>query len=172
MELFTKNSETAKTLTPLSKEQIGLLFDKVKDKRRRAIIALGVGAGISLDELVKLKAESVDYPNACLNIWTSKGIRKAKVSNKVLNILKEFELTGFDLEYPVGTLKNTLPDVIKEVIGEKKSWTALRTTFVIMCKDQHVPIEIVLENTGASLDIVYGLYHNGISKDFKMPDFF
>jgi hypothetical protein len=119
--------------------------------RLRALIALGFGTGISLEEANALHSRQVG-PEIKI------GERIVVVPEFVLKELRRISnggmLFGLNLDY----MHKAILKATSDVLGSQRSYKALRRTFVRLCAEAGVPLDAVVENTGEQRYNVYRIY--------------
>jgi hypothetical protein len=145
---------------PLNRKECEILYSKLKGKEK-LLIGLGLQVGLPIEEVEQLKAGDIRFP---LNI---KG-RQIAIPKDLQEILSQYRaLDTYQRVFRSGAdyMQKVVLKLTEEKLGAKRSYQALRRTYVKNCAESSERMERVIENTGESADTIYKYYkvykHNG-----------
>jgi integrase len=150
---------------PLTKEEAELLIRSIDVLQDRTLIFLGLNTGMRVSEIAGVEEISIDFQEGRIKIWDEKKdvYRNVYVNQDVLSSLRLYlnarEKKGPRLfPFTTKTIQNRIQKWTSSVLGKKKSWHALRHTYVSLSREMDIPMEIVVQNTGDTPATIMAVY--------------
>ncbi len=142
---------------PLTQAQTLTLLAFLKGKER-LLMALPLATGISLQDALKLTDRHIYHSAHFGNPIELEG-RQIQIPIWLSDLLKPYAhgFTGpiFNKEVSESWLRKIVLQRTGEALGERRSYAAMRKTFIKNAIEQNVPFDIIVDNTGESADTIY-----------------
>ena len=156
---------------PLTVQEVEKLISETTDLRDKTMFILGFNTGMRVSEISQLEPARINYEEQVITIWDSKKdkYRMVYASMNILNFLKTYwnskqdKKTPLFFDYHAKTIERRIQYWSEEVLAKRKSWHAVRHTYVSLSAELGRPISIVIQNTGDSPRTILAVYDNPTS---------
>ncbi len=169
-------SKTNKTATPrertsndpLTSEEVSRLIQGTDNLPDMTLFVLGFSTGMRVSEVCALEEPLVDFKSSKAQIWDEK---KNKMRFVYFSEQLKPSLQRYLNEYPQGkresprlfpyskkTVERKIQYWTGKLLGKRKSWHCVRHTYISLSREQEIPMEIVIANTGDSPVTILGVY--------------
>jgi integrase len=151
---------------PLTLEEANLLLRSIDNVPDHALILTGLYTGMRISEISSLEEISVNEGEGRIHIWDEKKdrYRDVYVPGEVISVLKRHinaMTRGKDprlFPYSHKTIERKIQIWTEKALGKKKSWHAIRHTYISLSREIGIPMEIVMQNTGDAAATILKYY--------------
>ena len=151
---------------PLTSEEANLLLRSIDNVPDHALILTGLYTGMRISEIASLEEISINEPEGRIHIWDEKKdrYRDVYVPGEVISVLKRHinaMTRGKDprlFPYSHKTIERKIQIWTEKALGKKKSWHAIRHTYISLSRELGIPMEIVMQNTGDAAATILKYY--------------
>jgi len=151
---------------PLTSQEANLLLRTITDFSDYALILLGLYTGMRISEIAALEEISINEQEQKIRIWDEKKdrYRDVFIPTEVLGVLRRFINTltrGKDprlFPFSHKTIERKIQSWTEKVLGKRKSWHAIRHTYISLSRELGIPMEIVIQNTGDTAATILKYY--------------
>lgn len=150
-------------------------FDEVSVPMYRLIIKLGLYTGMSLDEIVAIKNEDLDERSNTISVYSlqQKRTRTVYLSNVLMGDLLAYRKKAhIDSSFIFSTTRQNADLQVKDwtirLLGTKKSWLAIRRTYLIYCANHGIDILVASENSGVPVASITSYFTKSPEQKRKM----
>ena len=151
---------------PLTSEEANLLLRSIDNVPDHALILTGLYTGMRISEISSLEEISINEGEGRIHIWDEKKdrYRDVYVPGEVISVLKRHinaMTRGKDprlFPYSHKTIERKIQYWTMKVLGKKKSWHAIRHTYISLSRELGIPMEIVMQNTGDAAATILKYY--------------
>src|SRR3989344_2602361 len=169
----------------LSRKEVTLLINSIKNNKHKILISLSYGAGLRVSEIVNLKAKDIDSDELTIHIKSSKGTKDritiipAKIKTDIQNLIagKKGETHVFESErggkLSARTAQKVFSNALKKAgIKKQATFHSLRHSFATHLLENGVDVRYVQELLGhvnIQTTQVYTKVTNPKLKNIKSP---
>ena len=151
---------------PLTSEEANLLLRSIDNVPDHALILTGLYTGMRISEISSLEEISINEGEGRIHIWDEKKdrYRDVYVPGEVISVLKRHinaMTRGKDprlFPYSHKTIERKIQIWTEKALGKKKSWHAIRHTYISLSREIGIPMEIVMQNTGDAAATILKYY--------------
>ena len=151
---------------PLTLEEANLLLRSIDNVPDHALILTGLYTGMRISEISSLEEISINEGEGRIHIWDEKKdrYRDVYVPGEVISVLKRHinaMTRGKDprlFPYSHKTIERKIQIWTEKALGKKKSWHAIRHTYISLSREIGIPMEIVMQNTGDAAATILKYY--------------
>ena len=151
---------------PLTSEEANLLLRSIDNVPDHALILTGLYTGMRISEISSLEEISINEGEGRIHIWDEKKdcYRDVYVPGEVISVLKRHinaMTRGKDprlFPYSHKTIERKIQIWTEKALGKKKSWHAIRHTYISLSRELGIPMEIVMQNTGDAAATILKYY--------------
>ena len=151
---------------PLTLEEANLLLRSIDNVPDHALILTGLYTGMRISEISSLEEISINEGEGRIHIWDEKKdrYRDVYVPGEVISVLKRHinaMTRGKDprlFPYSHKTIERKIQIWTEKALGKKKSWHAIRHTYISLSRELGIPMEIVMQNTGDAAATILKYY--------------
>ena len=151
---------------PLTSEEAHTLLKAIDNMPDYTLILTGLYTGMRISEIASLEEISINEPEGKIHIWDEKKdrYRDIYVPGEVISVLKRHinSMTrGKDprlFPYSHKTIERKIQSWTEKVLGKRKSWHAIRHTYISLSRELGIPMEIVMTNTGDAAATILKYY--------------
>ena len=151
---------------PLTLEESNLLLKSIDNVPDHALILTGLYTGMRISEISSLEEISINEGEGRIHIWDEKKdrYRDVYVPGEVISVLKRHinaMTRGKDprlFPYSHKTIERKIQIWTEKALGKKKSWHAIRHTYISLSRELGIPMEIVMQNTGDAAATILKYY--------------
>ncbi len=141
---------------PYSQEEAIKLLNSTENLEDRALLLLGFNTGLKATEIVSLESINFEFNNGILKVWDRKKriYRKVNVPDETIGEIRLYIDTRKDSAGPklfpftAKTIEGRFQRHSLRILGESRSWEAVRRTYISTAARLGIPIRIVMDNTG------------------------
>jgi integrase len=157
---------------PLTGEQVAAVMAKVDNHQDQAILHFGFNVGCRVSEVVSFTAETIDWQQGQVRIWDEKKdkYRWVMPPSETIQRLRMWineSKPGISPVFNISTktVERIFQKWCKSALGFERSWHTVRHTYINISAENHVPVEVVMQNTGDSFETIIR-YYREISPGF------
>ena len=151
---------------PLTSEKASLLLRSIDNVPDHALILTGLYTGMRISEISSLEEISINEGEGRIHIWDEKKdrYRDVYVPGEVISVLQRHinaMTRGKDpriFPYSHKTIERKIQIWTEKALGKKKSWHAIRHTYISLSREIGIPMEIVMQNTGDAAATILKYY--------------
>ena len=153
---------------PLTSEEVSKLIQGADNLPDATLFALGFSTGMRVSEVYTLEEPLVDFKNSKAQIWDEKKNRmrfvffSEQLRLSLQRYIKEYPQSKREspklFPYSAKTIERKIQYWTEKLLGRKKSWHCVRHTYISLSREQEIPMEIVIANTGDSPVTILGVY--------------
>ena len=151
---------------PLTLEESNLLLKSIDNVPDHALILTGLYTGMRISEISSLEEIAINEGEGRIHIWDEKKdrYRDVYVPGEVISVLKRHinaMTRGKDprlFPYSHKTIERKIQIWTEKSLGKKKSWHAIRHTYISLFRELGIPMEIVMQNTGDAAATILKYY--------------
>lgn len=163
--LGEKETRTRNSNNPLSSEEVKNLIDSTTDLMTKTLFVIGFNTGMRISEIQGITKQNINEAELTITVWDEKKDvwRETHPPSKVfkqvqlyLNTNKGASRLLFNVSKK--TIERRIQKYTQEILGKKKSWHAVRHTYVTLSRIRGVDISIVAQNTGDSYTTLLKVY--------------
>ena len=151
---------------PLTSEEANLLLKSIDNIPDHALILTGLYTGMRISEISSLEEISIVEKEKRIHIWDEKKDQYSDiyVPADVLSVLKRHinaMTRGKDprlFPYSHKTIERKIQMWTEKALGKRKSWHAIRHTYISLSRELGIPMEIVIQNTGDTAATILKYY--------------
>ena len=151
---------------PLTLKESNVLLKSIDNVPDHALILTGLYTGMRISEIASLEEISINEPEGRIHIWDEKKdrYREVYVPGEVISVLKRHinaMTRGKDprlFPYSHKTIERKIQIWTEKALGKKKSWHAIRHTYISLSRELGIPMEIVMQNTGDAAATILKYY--------------
>ena len=151
---------------PLTSEEANLLLKSIDNTPDYALVLTGLYTGMRISEISSLEEISIVEKEKRIHIWDEKKdrYRDVYVPQEVISVLRRHinALTrGKDpriFPYSHKTIERKIQMWTEKSLGKRKSWHAIRHTYISLSRELGIPMEIVIQNTGDTAATILKYY--------------
>ena len=141
---------------PLKREEVEALLNGIDNIQDHTFLVLGFYSGMRISEIISIEEISLNEPEGRIHIWDEKKniYREVYVPSIVFSVLKRYIHTMSNRKDPrlfpfsKKTGERKIEFWTGKILGKKKSWHAVRHTYISLSRELELPMEIVIANTG------------------------
>ena len=143
---------------PLTSEEANLLLKSIDNTPDYALVLTGLYTGMRISEISSLEEISIVEKEKRIHIWDEKKdqYRDIYVPGDALSALKR-HINGMTrgkdprlFPFSHKTIERKIQMWTEKALGKRKSWHAVRHTYISLSRELGLPMEIVIANTGDS----------------------
>ena len=161
-----KKDRTRTPNDPLTSQEASTLLRAIDNIPDYTLILLGLYTGMRISEIASVEEISINEGEKRLHIWDEKKdrYRDVYVPDEVISVLKRHinaMVRGKDprlFPYSTKTIERRIQFWTEKALGKKKSWHAIRHTYVSLSRELAIPMEIVIQNTGDTASTILKYY--------------
>ena len=151
---------------PMHQEDIAKLGD-ISSTVDRLMIHIGLNSGIAIEELLGIRKADIDSKAQTIKIWDKKKKREriayipkwlsVELGKYILNMDASVD---FIFLMSDNTANKRIAEWTERLIGHRKTWLAIRRTYITRCASEksYVPILLASENSGIPIDSIMAYY--------------
>jgi integrase len=151
---------------PLTSEEAGTLLTSIDNIPDYTLILTGLYTGMRISEISSLEEISINDQEGRIHIWDEKKdkYRDVYIPEEVISVLKRYingMTRGKDpriFPYSHKTIERKIQAWTEKALGKKKSWHAIRHTYISLSRELGIPMEIVMQNTGDAAATILKYY--------------
>ncbi|MBX8640625.1 MAG: site-specific integrase [Thermoplasmata archaeon] len=151
---------------PLTIEEANSILRTTDNISDYTLILTGLYTGMRISEIASMEEISINGPEGRIHVWDEKKdrYRDIYVPDEVLASLKRYinslEKRKDPKLFPFShkTIERKIQTWTARVLGKKKSWHAIRHTYISLSRELGIPMEIVIQNTGDSASTILRYY--------------
>ena len=151
---------------PLTSEEANLLLKSIDNTPDYALVLTGLYTGMRISEISSLEEISIVEKEKRIHIWDEKKdrYRDVYVPGDVLSVLKRHinaMTRGKDprlFPFSHKTIERKIQMWTEKSLGKRKSWHAIRHTYISLSRELGIPMEIVIQNTGDTAATILKYY--------------
>ena len=151
---------------PITVEEAETLLRSVDNVPEYTLILTGLYTGMRISEIASLEEISINEGEGRIHIWDEKKdrYRDVYVPGEVISVLKRHinaMTRGKDprlFPYSHKTIERKIQIWTEQALGKRKSWHAIRHTYISLSRELGIPMEIVMQNTGDSAATILKYY--------------
>lgn len=151
---------------PLTSQEADQLLKSIDNIPDYSLILTGLYTGMRISEISKLEEISINQEEQRIHIWDEKKdkYRDVYVPQEVISVLKRHINSmsrGKDprlFPYSLKTIERKIQGWTQKTLGKKKSWHAIRHTYISLSRELGIPMEIVIQNTGDTAATILKYY--------------
>ena len=161
-----KKERTRTPNDPLTSEEANELLKRIDNIPDYTLIFVGLYTGMRISEIASLEEISINDQEQRIHIWDEKKdrYRDVYVPQEVLSAIKRHinSMTrGKDpriFPFSHKTIERKIQGWTYRILGKKKSWHAIRHTYISLSRELGIPMEIVIQNTGDAAATILKYY--------------
>ena len=142
--------------SPYSQEEAIKLLNSTENLEDRTLLLLGFNTGLKATEIISLESINFEFNNGIVKVWDRKKriYRLVNVPDEIISEIRMFIDTRKDSAGPklfpftAKTIEGRFQRHSLRVLGESRSWEAVRRTYISTSARLGIPIRIVMDNTG------------------------
>ncbi len=165
----TNENKTPRNRTPndpLTSQEASTLLRAIDNIPDYTLILLGLYTGMRISEIASLEEISINEPEGRIHIWDEKKdrYRDVYVPAEVISVLKRHinaMTRGKDprlFPYSHKTIERKIQSWTEKALSKRKSWHAIRHTYISLSRELGIPMEIVIQNTGDAAATILKYY--------------
>ena len=143
---------------PLTVQEANVLLRSIDNIPDHTLVLVGLYTGMRISEISSLEEISINEGESRIHIWDEKKdrYRDVYVPGDVLSVLKRHinaMTRGKDprlFPFSHKTIERKIQMWTEKALGKRKSWHAVRHTYISLSRELGLPMEIVIANTGDS----------------------
>ncbi len=151
---------------PYSQEEVIKLLNSTENLEDRTLLLLGFHTGLKPLEIVSLEPINFEFANGIVKVWDRKKriYRLINLPDETIGEIRLFIDTRKDTAGPklfpftAKTIEGRFQRHSLKVLGESRSWEAVRRTYISMAAKLGIPIKIVIDNTGEPPSTIVNYY--------------
>ena len=151
---------------PLTPEEVHILLKAIDNIPDYTLILTGLYTGMRISEISSLEEISINEGEGRIHIWDEKKdkYRDVYIPGEVISVLKRHinaMVRGKDprlFPYSHKTIERKIQGWTYRILGKKKSWHAIRHTYISLSRELGIPMEIVIQNTGDTASTILKYY--------------
>jgi integrase len=151
---------------PLTPEEVHTLLKAIDNIPDYTLILTGLYTGMRISEIASLEEISINEGEGRIHIWDEKKdkYRDVYIPSEVISVLKRHinaMVRGKDprlFPYSCKTIERKIQGWTYRILGKKKSWHAIRHTYISLSRELGIPMEIVIQNTGDTASTILKYY--------------
>ena len=151
---------------PLTVQEANLLLMSIDNIPDYTLVLVGLYTGMRISEISSLEEISINEGESRIHIWDEKKdrYRDVYVPKEVMSALRRHinALTrGKDprlFPFSHKTIERKIQSWTEKALGKRKSWHAIRHTYVSLSRELGIPMEIVIQNTGDTAATILKYY--------------
>ena len=151
---------------PLTSEEANELLKRIDNIPDYTLIFVGLYTGMRISEIASLEEISINDQEQRIHIWDEKKdrYRDVYVPQEVLSAIKRHinaMTRGKDpriFPFSHKTIERKIQGWTYRILGKKKSWHAIRHTYISLSRELGIPMEIVIQNTGDAAATILKYY--------------
>ena len=151
---------------PLTVQEANVLLRSIDNIPDYTLVLVGLYTGMRISEISSLEEISINEPEGRIHIWDEKKdrYRDVYVPGDVLSVLKRHinaMTRGKDprlFPYSHKTIERKIQMWTEKALGKRKSWHAIRHTYISLSRELGIPMEIVIQNTGDTAATILKYY--------------
>ena len=145
------NAEVDKVIPIADLEKLEAITSTVD----RLLLLVGVNSGISIEELLSIRKQDVDFDAQTIYVYDNqkKRDRVITIPKELMNDLRSYMKTSntemnyiFNFSRP--TLDKHIGEWTERTLGYRRSWKSLRRTFIAKCAAKGWGVYIAANNSG------------------------
>ena len=161
-----KKERTRTSNDPLTSEEANELLKRIDNIPDYTLVFVGLYTGMRISEIASLEEISINDQEQRIHIWDEKKdrYRDVYVPQEVLSAIKRHinSMTrGKDpriFPFSHKTIERKIQGWTYRILGKKKSWHAIRHTYISLSRELGIPMEIVIQNTGDAAATILKYY--------------
>lgn len=161
-----KKERTRTPNDPLTSEEANELLKRIDNIPDYTLIFVGLYTGMRISEIASLEEISINDQEQRIHIWDEKKdrYRDVYVPQEVLSAIKRHinaMTRGKDpriFPFSHKTIERKIQGWTYRILGKKKSWHAIRHTYISLSRELGIPMEIVIQNTGDAAATILKYY--------------
>lgn len=161
-----KKERTRTPNDPLTSEEANELLKRIDNIPDYTLVFVGLYTGMRISEIASLEEISINDQEQRIHIWDEKKdrYRDVYVPQEVLSAIKRHinSMTrGKDpriFPFSHKTIERKIQGWTYRILGKKKSWHAIRHTYISLSRELGIPMEIVIQNTGDAAATILKYY--------------
>ena len=151
---------------PLTSQEASKLLRAIDNIPDYTLILLGLYTGMRISEISSLEEISINEKEQRLRIWDEKKdrYREVYVPQEVISSLKRHinaMSRGKDprlFPYSHKTIERKIQAWAEGALGKRKSWHAIRHTYISLSREFGISMETVMQNTGDAAATILKYY--------------
>ena len=151
---------------PLTVQEANVLLRSIDNILDYTLVLVGLYTGMRISEISSLEEISINEPEGRIHIWDEKKdrYRDVYVPGDVLSVLKRHinaMTRGKDprlFPFSHKTIERKIQMWTEKSLGKRKSWHAIRHTYISLSRELGIPMEIVIQNTGDTAATILKYY--------------
>ena len=151
---------------PLTVQEANVLLRSIDNIPDHTLVLVGLYTGMRISEISSLEEISINEPEGRIHIWDEKKdrYRDVYVPGDVLSVLKRHinaMTRGKDprlFPFSHKTIERKIQMWTEKSLGKRKSWHAIRHTYISLSRELVIPMEIVIQNTGDTAATILKYY--------------
>lgn len=151
---------------PLTSEEAHVILRTIDNIPDYTLVLTGLYTGMRISEIASLEEISINEPEGRIHIWDEKKdrYRDVYVPGEVISVLRRHingMIRGKDpriFPYSHKTIERKIQIWTEKALNKKKSWHAIRHTYITLSRELGIPMEIVMQNTGDSAATILKYY--------------
>ena len=151
---------------PLTVQEANVLLRSIDNIPDHTLVLVGLYTGMRISEISSLEEISINEGESRIHIWDEKKdrYRDVYVPQEVTSVLRRHinALTrGKDpriFPYSHKTIERKIQMWTEKALGKRKSWHAIRHTYISLSRELGIPMEIVIQNTGDTAGTILKYY--------------
>ena len=151
---------------PLTSQEADQLLKSIDNIPDYSLILAGLYTGMRISEISKIEEISINQEEQRIHIWDEKKdkYRDVYVPQEVISVLKRHINSmsrGKDprlFPYSLKTIERKIQGWTEKSLSKKKSWHAIRHTYISLSRELGIPMEIVIQNTGDTAATILKYY--------------
>ncbi len=146
---------------PLKPGEVSRLIESTSNLKDRTLFILGFSTGMRVGEISQIDESWIQLQESAIRVWDEKKDRPriVYVSDQALSALRLY-LNHYPAAsrrspllfpgYSAKTIERRIQESTSSILGKKRSWHAVRHTYISLSREQDIPMEIVIASTGDS----------------------
>ena len=151
---------------PLTSQEANTLLRSIDNIPDYTMILVGLYTGMRISEVASLEEISISESEQRIHIWDEKKdrYREVYVPQEVISSLKRHinaMARGKDpriFPHSHKTIERKIQGWTERALGKRKSWHAIRHTYISLSRELGIPMEIVIQNTGDTAATILKYY--------------
>lgn len=158
---------------PLTSQEANTLLRSIDNVPDYTLVLVGLYTGMRISEIASLEEISINEGESRIHIWDEKKdrYRDVYVPKEVTSALRRHinaMTRGKDprlFPFSHKSIERKIQHWTERILGKRKSWHAIRHTYISLSRELGIPMEIVMQNTGDSAATILK-YYSRPSPDF------
>ena len=151
---------------PLTSEEANLLLKSIDNTPDYALVLTGLYTGMRISEISSLEEISIVEKEKRIHIWDEKKdqYRDIYIPGDALSALKR-HISGMTrgkdprlFPYSHKTIERKIQAWTERALGKRKSWHAIRHTYISLSREFGISMETVMQNTGDAAATILKYY--------------